>query len=127
MALINDTRSKRRLPAKSAGTFALSVILVLGAMAGSANAADRRGDDRRGGDRHSEDTHRAAGHREARGHRVWSGGYYAAPPVVYGNPYAEPVYPYGEPGYYYPPPVVYGPSAGVGINLPGVSLGIGVR
>jgi hypothetical protein len=120
MALINDTKSKRRLPAKSAGTFALSVILVLGAMAGSANAADRRGDDRRGGDRHSEDTHRAAGHREARGHRVWSGGYYAAPPVVYGNPY-------GEPGYYYPPPVVYGPSAGVGINLPGVSLGIGVR
>ncbi|HYM74309.1 MAG TPA: hypothetical protein VET89_15100 [Stellaceae bacterium] len=43
----------------------------------------------------------------------WSGGYYTAPPVVYGNPYA-----YG----YYPPPVAYGPS--VGINLPGVSIGI---
>jgi len=39
----------------------------------------------------------------------WSGGYYGAPPVVYGNPYS-----YG----YYPP----GP--GIGINLPGVSIGI---
>jgi hypothetical protein len=38
----------------------------------------------------------------------WTGGYYGAPPVVYGDPYA-----YG----YYPPP-------GVGINLPGVSIGI---
>jgi hypothetical protein len=41
-------------------------------------------------------------------HHGWSGGYWAAPPVVYGNPYA-----YG----YYPPP-------GVGISLPGVSIGI---
>ena len=41
-------------------------------------------------------------------HHGWSGGYWNAPPVVYGNPYA-----YG----YYPPP-------GVGINLPGVSIGI---
>jgi hypothetical protein len=38
----------------------------------------------------------------------WSGGYYRAPPVVYGDPYA-----YG----YYPPP-------GVGINVGGVSIGI---
>jgi hypothetical protein len=37
-------------------------------------------------------------------------GYYGAPPVVYGSPY------------YYPPPVVYGP--GIGINLPGVAIGI---
>jgi hypothetical protein len=41
-------------------------------------------------------------------HHGWSGGYYGAPPVVYGSPYG-----YG----YYPPP-------GVGINLPGVSIGI---
>jgi hypothetical protein len=41
-------------------------------------------------------------------HHGWSGGYYPAPPVVYGDPYA-----YG----YYPPP-------GVGINLPGVHIGI---
>jgi hypothetical protein len=41
-------------------------------------------------------------------HGGWSGGYYRAPPVVYGDPYA-----YG----YYPPP-------GVGINLGGVSIGV---
>ena len=35
---------------------------------------------------------------------------------AYGSSY------YGSP-YYYPPPVVYGP--GIGINLPGVSIGIG--
>ncbi len=45
------------------------------------------------------------------------GGYYAAPPVVYGGGY----YPY-----YAPPPVVYGPGIGVGVNLPGVSIGVGV-
>ena len=39
-------------------------------------------------------------------HHGWSGGYYAAPPVVYGDPYG-----YG----YYPPP-------GVGISLPGVNI-----
>jgi len=43
-----------------------------------------------------------------RSHYGWSGGYWGAPPVIYGSPYA-----YG----YYPPP-------GVGINLPGVSIGI---
>jgi hypothetical protein len=41
-------------------------------------------------------------------HHGWSGGYWGAPPVVYGDPYS-----YG----YYPP-------VGVGINLPGVSIGI---
>jgi hypothetical protein len=34
--------------------------------------------------------------------------------VIYGSPYRY--------GYGYPPPVVYGP--GIGINLPGVSIGI---
>jgi hypothetical protein len=41
-------------------------------------------------------------------HHGWTAGYYAAPPVVYGDPYH-----YG----YYPPP-------GVGINLGGVHIGI---
>ncbi|HTZ37921.1 MAG TPA: hypothetical protein VMB84_17960 [Stellaceae bacterium] len=41
-------------------------------------------------------------------HHGWSGGYWGAPPVVYGDPYA-----YG----YYPPP-------GVGINIGGVHIGI---
>ncbi len=43
----------------------------------------------------------------------WNGGYYAAPPVVYGSPYGYGYY--GSP--YYAPPVVYGP--GVGISLAG--------
>jgi hypothetical protein len=43
-------------------------------------------------------------------HGHWGGGYYVAPPIVYDSPY------------YYPPPVVYGP--GIGIALPGVSIGI---
>ena len=37
------------------------------------------------------------------------GFYYRAPPVVYGSPY------------YYPPPVIY---PGIGITLPGVSIGV---
>jgi len=41
-------------------------------------------------------------------HHGWTGGYYPAPPVVYGNPYT-----YG----YYPPP-------GVGINVGGIHIGI---
>ena len=48
----------------------------------------------------------------------WNGGYYNAPPVVYGSPYGNSYY--GSP--YYAPPVVYGP--GVGISLPGVNIGI---
>jgi hypothetical protein len=47
-----------------------------------------RGHDRR-------DWHRGGG---------W-GGYYGAPPVVYGSPY------------YYPPPVVYGPGIGLNLNI----------
>jgi hypothetical protein len=38
-------------------------------------------------------------------HRDWHGGYYAAPPVVYGTPY------------YYPPPVVVSPGLGLSINI----------
>jgi hypothetical protein len=43
-------------------------------------------------------------------HGHGGGGFYVAPPIVYDSPY------------YYPPPVVYGP--GIGIALPGVSIGI---
>ncbi|HEY5209278.1 MAG TPA: hypothetical protein VIJ42_07525 [Stellaceae bacterium] len=53
--------------------------------------------------------------------RGGGGGYYAAPPVVYGG--YSPNYYYG-PDYYAPPPVAYGP--GIGVNLPGVSIGIGI-
>jgi hypothetical protein len=93
MTWFTDTASKRRLPAKLATGFAVATLLVLGAGIGSANADWHRGDEHRGGYGH------------------WNGGYYRAPPVVYGGP-----------GYYAPPPVVYGP--GIGINVPGVSLNI---
>ena len=102
MSWTNDTKSKRRLPAKVAAGVAISVIFALGTFAGPASARwadrgdqrnDHRTDDRGGG---------------------WTGGYYAAPPVVY----AAPVGGYG----YYPPPVVYGPA--IGITLPGISIGI---
>lgn len=64
----------------------------------------------------------------ARGHAYHGhyrgGGYYGAPPVVYGG--YSPGYYYG-PDYYAPPPVVYGaPGLGVGVNLPGLSIGVGV-
>jgi hypothetical protein len=58
------------------------------------------------------------GHHRSYNH-YYNGGYYAAPPVVYGSPYGQAYY--GSP-YYYPPPVVYGPS--VGINLGGIGIGI---
>ena len=51
-------------------------------------------------------------HREYR--HNWNGGYYEAPPVVYGSPYGGAYY--GSP-YYYPPPVVYGPGIGFSIRI----------
>jgi len=92
-----DTTSTRRLSAKLAAGVVISALLALGTFAPSASA-EWRGD-----------------HRE---HHSWNGGYYRAPPVVYGSAYG-PSY-YGAP--YYAPPVVYGP--GIGINLPGVNIGI---
>lgn len=93
-----DTTSKRRRSAKLAGGFAIAAVLALGAFATPASADwnnDHRGD-----------------------HHNWNGGYYNAPPVVYGSPYGNGYY--GTP--YYAPPVVYGP--GIGISLPGVNIGI---
>jgi hypothetical protein len=77
--------------ARLAVSVAVSAVVAFGITAGTANA---RWD-------HPEHNYRGY-------HHGWTGGYYAAPPVVYGDPYS-----YG----YYPPP-------GVGINLPGVSIGI---
>jgi hypothetical protein len=89
-----DTRSRRRRSAKFAAGFLTSGMLALGALAVPANA-DWDGY-----------------HREH--HHNWNGGYYRAPPVVYGSRYHSSYY--GSPYYY--PPVVYGP--GFGINLPGI-------
>ena len=90
MTCTTNTTSTRRPSAKLLGGIAVAALLALGAFATPASA-DWHGD-----------------------HRGYYGGYYRAPPVVYGGGYYN--YPY------YAPPVIYGP--GVGINLPGVSIGI---
>ncbi len=97
------TQSKIRLSLPVAGAVALCAMFALGAFAPVSHADERHDNDR--GERHDD-----------RGeHRGWDGGgYYVAPPVVYGSPYYQP--------YYAPPPVVYGPS--VGIALPGINIGI---
>ncbi|HVC56877.1 MAG TPA: hypothetical protein VND95_13030 [Stellaceae bacterium] len=94
-----DTASKRRLSAKLAAGLAISAMLALGTSAVPAHA-------------------RAY-------HHYYNGGYYRAPPVVYGSRYGYGYYGspyYGGSPYYYAPPLVYGPS--IGINLPGLSIGI---
>jgi hypothetical protein len=101
MTPIIDTKPKRRLSAKLATGVAISAMLAFGSFAGPASA-DWDGN-----------------HREA--YRNWNGGFYQAPPVVYGSQYGSSYY--GAPYYYPPPPVIYGP--GIGIGLPGVRIGIG--
>jgi len=93
MTYVTNTTSKRRLSVKLAAAFAVAALLGVGVGVAPARAEWHDHRDRGWHDHH------------------WDGGYYRAPPVVYGGP-----------GYYAPPPVVYGP--GVGINLPGVSLNI---
>jgi len=93
-----DANSKHRPSAGLAVGIAISALLALGTFAGPANADWD-------GNRHGY-------------HHNWNGGYYRAPPVVYGSPYGSGYY--GSPYYY--PPVVYGP--GIGISLPGVNIGI---
>jgi hypothetical protein len=95
-----DTTAKRRLSAKLAAGIAISALLALGTFAAPANAE-------------WDDYHRGYNHN-------WNGGYYNAPPVVYGSSYGSSYY--GTSPYYYPPPVVYGPN--VGISLPFVNIGI---
>jgi hypothetical protein len=105
MTWTNETKPRRRFPAKLAAGLAVSAMLSLGAFAAPAYA-DGDGDNN---------------HREYR--HNWNGGYYAAPPVVYGSPYGQSYYggPYGQSyysqPYYYPPPVVYGPDVGFSIQI----------
>ena len=98
MTQISHTGPKRHLSAKLAGGIAISAMLALGTFATPASAQWN-------------------GYNRGYYHN-WNGGYYRAPPVVYGSPYGGGYY--GSP--YYAPPVVYGP--GVGISLPGVNIGI---
>ena len=99
MTWIIDTKSKRRRSARLAAASGICTMLALGTLAVPANAD-------------WDDNHRGY-------HHNWNGGYYRAPPVVYGSQYHSSYY--GSPYRY--PPVVYGP--GIGIGLPGVSIGIG--
>lgn len=94
MTQFTDTKPTGRRSAKLAAGFALSALLALGSFAAPANAEYHPG------------------------YHNWNGGYYHAPPVVYGSPYYGRYY--GSP--YYAPPVVYGP--GIGISLPGINIGI---
>jgi hypothetical protein len=96
-----DTTSKRRRSVTLAAGLAISALLAVGTFAAPANAE-------RDGDRDGNREH----------HHNWNGGYYNAPPVVYGSRYGSSYY--GSS--YYAPPVIYGP--GVGISLPGVNIGI---
>jgi hypothetical protein len=95
-----DTKSRRRPSAKLVAALAVSALLALGTFAIPAYA-DGDGD----------------GHRRDE-HHNWNGGYYRAPPVVYGSVYGGSYYgtPYDAPTYY-PPPVVYGPSVGFSIHI----------
>ncbi len=98
MTQIINAKSKRLLSIKLAAGAVVSAVLALGAFPAPASA-DWYGNN-------------------YRGHHNWNGGYYRAPPVVYGSRYGSSYY--GSPYYY--PPVVYGPS--IGIGLPGLSIGI---
>jgi hypothetical protein len=98
MTCIINTTSKRRLSAKLAAGIAISALLAFGTFAAPASA---------------DWNHERGGYDQN-----WNGGYYRAPPVVYGSPYGDSYY--GSP--YYAPPAVYGP--GVGISLPFVGINI---
>jgi hypothetical protein len=87
MPRISGIASKRRWPVAVATVAILTATLSVGAFPGYASAEEHgRG-------------HREYHHRD----RDWNGGYYRAPPVVYGTPY-------------YAPPLIYGPP-GLSINI----------
>ena len=106
MALIR-AKLKRRLSAALAAGVILSATVAVTAIPGSAVAADHRGGGGGGhrggggGGHRGGDGYRGGGHR---GGGWGGGGYYGAPPVVYGSPY------------YAAPPVVFG--------LPGLNINI---
>ncbi|HEX3573599.1 MAG TPA: hypothetical protein VHU42_03270 [Rhodopila sp.] len=108
-----QTTPPRPSSIRRAARLALVAVALAATFGATARADDHRGGgqggDNHGGGRGGGD-HRGGDHHDDHGHPGYGGGYYAPPPVVYGGPY------------YAPPPVVYG--AGVGINLPGVSINI---
>ena len=93
MTCMINTKSKRRLSTRFAAVLLATVSISIGTFEGSASADEGWG-------------HRGYDH-------GWNGGYYRAPPVVYGSPYATTYY--GTP--YYAPPVVYNPPIGINIQI----------
>jgi hypothetical protein len=91
MTCIIATTSKRSLSAKLAAGLAIAAILTVGTFSGPADARDSRDYNRHG----------------------YNGGYYRAPPVVYGSRYNNGYY--GS--YYHAPPVVF-------LNLGNIGIGI---
>lgn len=89
MTRTTDTRSPRPLPMKLAAGLVLGALVAAVALAAPASA------DGRGKKYHN-----------------WNGGYYRAPPIIYGSPYGNSYYGYRyyEPPRYYPPPIIYGPG-----------------
>ncbi len=88
---------KFRHTAKSMVGFVAAVAIAIGMFAGTANAQWN------------------GYHRDYR--HNWNGGYYRAPPVIYGSHYGYSYY--GAPNYY-PPPVIYAPW----VRIPGVVVRI---
>ena len=95
MARIINTKSARRRKATFVAGLVLCTLFALASFTGSADAQGR-----------------GRGHRDY--HHNWNGGYYRAPPVIYGSPYRRGYY--GAPGYY-PPPMVYGPGLNFNFNI----------
>jgi hypothetical protein len=79
---------------------ALAALLALGSLATPAGAQGR-------------------GHDRRENNRNWNGGYYRAPPIIYGSPYGPSYYgsPYYNPPAYYPPPLIYGPGLNFDFQL----------
>jgi hypothetical protein len=103
MTCIIATTPNRSISAKLAAGAFLAALFAVGTFAAPANAD-------------------WDGYQKGYNHN-WNGGYYRAPPIVYGSSYGSSYY--GSPYYgslYNYPPVVYGP--GIGIGLPGFSIGI---
>ena len=90
MACTDNAKAKRRWSAGLTAGVILTATLGLGTFTGSAGAGERRWE-----------------HRDNR-HHGWNGGYYRAPPVIYGSPYYAP---------YYAPPLIYGPGIGLNFNF----------
>lgn len=92
MTRIIDTKPKRYSLATLPAGFAIAAMVIIGILAVPANAQ--------------------SDHSRREYHHNWSGGYYRAPPVVYGSTFGSSYHGYYGTPYNYPPPVIYYPPVG---------------